>query len=263
MNPSGPSGLRDTGRSLLGRSIVVTRAADTADELCDLLGSLGATPVLAPCIATEPPADRGAAVAAALGHLGAYATVVLTSPTGARRFLDGLADADAGPLPAGLRLAAIGPGTEAALAEGGIDVDLVADRAVAESLLEALGDPPKAGARLLLVRAEVGRDVLPEGLTARGWVVDDVAAYRTVTPPPDAALGSSVARADAVVFTSSSTVTGFLSRFGIGSLPPFVACIGPISAATARRRGIGVDAEADPHTLAGLTDVLIARLGPA
>ena len=166
-------------------------------------------------------------------------------------------------MPAGIALAAIGPGTEAALSEGGLDVDLVADRAVAESLLEALGDPPGSGARLLLARAEVGRDVLPEGLIARGWAVDDAAAYRTVTPPPDPDLGAKVAQADAVAFTSSSTVTGFLSRFGIDAMPPVVACIGPISATTARNLGVDVDAEADPHTLPGLTAALIGCLGPA
>ena len=77
-------------------------------------------------------------------------------------------------MPAGIALAAIGPGTEAALSEGGLDVDLVADRAVAESLLEALGDPPGSGARLLLARAEVGRDVLPEGPRVLGITRDGV-----------------------------------------------------------------------------------------
>ncbi len=289
MNRSVPGEPQDAALPLNGRSIVVTRSAETAEELCEALGALGATTIVAPCIATEPPSDGGAALAAAVRHLEDYATVVLTSPTGARRFLAELDAADAqtngvgrptdrdqvapnrggslpaggAVMPAGIALAAIGPGTEAALSEGGLDVDLVADRAVAESLLEALGDPPSSGARLLLARAEVGRDVLPEGLSARGWAVDDAPAYRTVTPPPDPDLGAKVAQADAVAFTSSSTVTGFLSRFGIDAMPPVVACIGPISATTARNLGVDVDAEADPHTLPGLTAALIGCLGPA
>ena len=92
-------------------------------------------------------------------------------------------------------MAAIGPGTAAVLAEAGISVDLQPRQAVAESLLEALGDPPTPGARLLLARAEVGRDVLPDGLRSLGWSVDVVAAYRTVTPPPDATLATRVAQA--------------------------------------------------------------------
>lgn len=266
MNGRAPAGEpAGSDQTLLGCSIVVTRAAETADELCEALWSLGATTIAAPCIATDPPSDDGAALTAALNHLSGYAAVVVTSPTGARRFLAALAGPalpDETMLPGGIMLAAIGPGTEVALVDGGLRVDLVAERAVAESLLDALGDPPSPGARLLLARAEVGRDVLPVGLAERGWAVDDVAAYRTVTPPPDARLGERVAQADAVAFTSSSTVTGFLARFGLGAVPPVVACIGPISAATARRAGISVDAEADPYTLTGLTDALVRRLNP-
>lgn len=94
MNRSVPGEPQDAALPLNGRSIVVTRSAETAEELCEALGALGATTIVAPCIATEPPSDGGAALAAAVRHLEDYATVVLTSPTGARRFLAELDAAD-------------------------------------------------------------------------------------------------------------------------------------------------------------------------
>lgn len=278
MNGPGTPGGSPGSQPLRGRSIVVTRATDMAAEFARLLEPLGATTIEAPCIATEPPSDGGSALVAAARDLDVYTTVVLTSPTGARRFLAALPRTRGGGgtdrrgphragdleppalIPPGLTVAAIGPGTSAVLAEAGLRVEIQPRQAIAESLLEALGAPPAPGAQLLLARAEVGRDVLPDGLGSLGWSVDVVPAYRTVTPPPDAELAARVAQADAVTFTSSSTVTGFLSRFGLGALPPRVACIGPICADTAREAGMSVDAAAEPHTLAGLTDALVALL---
>ena len=115
---------------------------------------------------------------------------------------------------------------------------------------------------MLLARAAVARDVLPDGLRSRGWDVDVVPVYRTmpVRPPDDAR--ASVASADVVTFTSSSTVEHFVAAFGTAALPPTIACIGPVTAATARAHGIDVTVEAGEHTIAGLVAALVARLGP-
>jgi uroporphyrinogen-III synthase len=110
----------------------------------------------------------------------------------------------------------------------------------------------------LLVRAAVARDVLPEGLRAKGWNVDVVEAYRTEAAPMTAEQAAAVAAADVVAFTSSSTVTNFLAGMAGRPLPPVVAGIGPITAATAREHGLAVDVEAEVHTIDGLVDALVA-----
>ncbi|OWY61767.1 hypothetical protein B7486_62035, partial [cyanobacterium TDX16] len=199
-----------------------------------------------------------AALREAVAELDSYDWVVLTSPNGARRLLAELPDARA---LGGVSVAAIGPGTAAALAEGNVRADLVPERFVAESLLAALpSPPPDRTGRVLLARAAVARDVLPDGLRAAGWEVDVVEAYRTVPATPDP-VGLDVAHlADVVTFTSSSTVTSFLEMTA-GWLPPTVACIGPVTAATAREAGLDVDVEAEVHTVAGLVDALITWRG--
>jgi len=245
-------------RPLLGRRVVVTRARAQAGALADRLAAEGAATVEVPAIAVGDPADGGEALAAAVDRLaaGAYAWVVVTSPNGATRLLAALAAAgrDARAL-GGVRLAAIGPGTAEALAAARLVPDLVPPRFVAESLVAEF--PPGEG-RVLLPRAAVARGVLPEGLAAKGWDVDVVEAYRTAPVPLDEAAAAAVAEAEIVTFTSSSTVTNFLDALGDRPAPPVVAAIGPVTAATARERGLRVDVEAADHTIDGLVAALVA-----
>jgi len=133
---------------------------------------------------------------------------------------------------------------------------------VAEALLDAFPAPPVEGGRVLLARAAVARDVLPDGLRAKGWAVDVVEAYRTTPVHPSDDDLEALATADAVTFTSSSTVTNFLDAVGDRDLPPVVASIGPITSATARERGLTVDIEAEVHSIEGLVDALVAHLAP-
>jgi uroporphyrinogen-III synthase len=114
---------------------------------------------------------------------------------------------------------------------------------------------------VLLPRAAVARDVLPLALAGKGYEVDIVETYRTVRPEPAAGVLEAVRSADAVTFTSSSTVTGWLELFGREQIPPVVGCIGPITAATAREAGIAVDFEATEHSIAGLVAALVAHAG--
>jgi uroporphyrinogen III methyltransferase/synthase len=253
-----------TERPLHGRSIVVTRARAQASGLAARLRELGAEVIESPAIAIEAPADGGAALAAAVADLAAYDWLVLTSPNGVHRTFAHLPDARA---LAGVRVAAIGPGTADALAGYRIVADLVPERFVAESLLEAFPEPPAGGGRVLVSRAAVARDVLPDGLRAAGWSVDVVEAYRTVPVAPDEALRDQVASADAITFTSSSTVDHVVAALGTERLPATVVSIGPITSATASGHGLAVTAEADPHTIDGLVDAVLAALahpdGPA
>jgi uroporphyrinogen III methyltransferase / synthase len=241
-------------RPLFGRSVVVTRAREQASDLVRRLRVLGAATVEVPAIEIVDPVDGGEALRRCVANLGRYDWLVLTSANGARRLTDAVAATGGdGRSFAGTRVAAIGPGTADALAAANVRADLVPDRFVAESLLDAFPDPPPDGpGRVLLARAEVARDVLPDGLRQRGWHVDVVDAYRTVAAPLGEQQRAAAADADIVTFTSSSTVERYLEAVGEAGVPPVVACIGPITADTARRRGLDVTIEAEVHTIDGL-----------
>ena len=238
-------------RPLFGTRIVVTRARAQSSALLARLRELGADAVEVPAIRIEDPADGGTALADAAARLAEHDWVVVTSPNGARRLLAACRDARTFGT---ARVAAIGPGTAEALATGNIVTDLVPERFVAEGLLEVFPDGP---GRVLLARAAEARDVLPEGLRAKGWEVEVVEAYRTVRGEPTADERAAVAAADVVTFTSSSTVRNFLAVSDV--VPRVVACIGPITAATARDLGLTVDIEADVHTVDGLLAALTSH----
>lgn len=250
-------------RPLFGKRVVVTRTREQASQLSAALRDAGAVAVEVPVIEVADPADGGGALRAAVTELGTYDWVVVTSPNGARRLLDALAAAglDARAF-GGAQVAAIGPGTAAALVAGGIRADLVPERYVAEGLLDAFPEAPPGG-RVLLARAEVARDVLPDGLRQRGWVVDVVDAYRTVPVTLTEEQRAAAASADLITFTSSSTVERYLEAAGgPHGVPPVVACIGPVTAGTARRLGLTVDVEAPVHTIDGLVAALVAWATP-
>jgi uroporphyrinogen III methyltransferase/synthase len=248
-------------RPLFGRTIVVTRAREQASELVTKLDLLGADCVEVPAIEVHEASDGGDALRRAARDLAGYDWAVLTSPNGARTLLVALRtqglDARAF---GGCKVAAIGPGTADALAAGNVLVDLVPPQFVAESLVEAFPDAPRGRrdpGRVLLARAAQARDVLPEGLRGKGWEVDVVEAYRTLAAPLDEGHRSALADADVITFTSSSTVTRFLDAAGRDAVPPVVAAIGPITAATAREHGLQVDIEAEVHTIDGLIDAIL------
>ena len=251
------------GRPLFGRRVVVTRARSQASSLVERLQALGAETVELPTIEIAGPADDGEGLRDAAGRLATFDWVAFTSTNAVDRLFAHLRDARAF---GGAKVAAVGPGTAAALAARGVVADLQPATAVAEALVEAF--PPAAagtgagGGRVLLPQAAGARRVLAEGLRARGWQVDVVEAYRTVpaTPSPDAL--AAAAKADAIAFTSSSTVTSWLDVAGVDLLPPVVACIGPVTAATAAERGVPVTVVADEHTVDGLVAALVGALSP-
>lgn len=245
-------------RPLFGRRVVVTRPRHQAAPMISALRAVGAEPVPVPVIQIADPADGGAALADAVDGMASYDWVVLTSANGARRLLAVLPDARA---LGGVKVAAIGSGTAAALAAGNIRADLVPERFVAESLVEGFPAAPVTGGRVLLARAEVAREVVPDGLRALGWQVHVVDAYRTTAPEITAAERQAVAAADIVTFTSSSTVEQFVAAFGPDGVPPVVASIGPVTSATARRLGLTVEVEAGVHTVDGLVGALVTAAG--
>lgn len=237
---------------LVDWSVVVTRPAHQSDVLTGALEARGARVVAVPTITIAPPRDKGALMRAAAKRLASFDWVVFTSENAVERFVSEIRDPSSF---AAVRVAAIGEGTAHALAARGIRVDLVPERFVAESLVEAFPAPEGEGT-VLLPRAAVARDVLSDGLRALGWDVEIVAAYETRPARLDSDLIDRVRRSDAITFTSSSTVSGFLSNAGTADLPGVVASIGPVTSATARAAGIDVTVEATVHSSPGLAEAL-------
>jgi uroporphyrinogen III methyltransferase/synthase len=256
---------------LFGRRIVVTRPEHQAEDMARQLRAKGAEAVVVPAITIVAPPDP-ARLEAALQVLGSYDLVAFTSANGVDRVFEVLdrQRRDARAFGAAL-VAAIGPGTEAALARRAIVADVVAAEFRGEGLAEAILaelaiHPAPAGKhrRVLILRALVARDALPAALRTSGVEVDIVAAYETKPAPAETvqALARDLeARAiDAVTFTSGSTV-----RELVQALAPraqellegtIVAAIGPVTADVARGEGLRVDLVANPYTVAGLIDAL-------
>ncbi|MDQ1425156.1 MAG: uroporphyrinogen-III synthase [Acidimicrobiaceae bacterium] len=241
-------------RRLAGRTVVVTRASEQSGPLVEALRAVGAEVVEVPTIAVADPDDGGEALRAAIAGLADYEWVVVTSVNGAERFADALLGRT---LPPTVAVAAVGPGTADALRRRDVVVSLVPETFVAEGLLAAFPSP--AGrARVLLAQAEAARPVLADGLRAAGWRVDSVVAYRTMPAAPPPALVHAAACADAITFTSASTVESWLAVAGPSDTPSNVVCIGPVTAAAAHRGGLTVTRVAHPHSLPGLVDAVVA-----
>ena len=260
------AGLELGGRAagpLSGRRVVVTRAAERAGALTDLLAAAGAAVVGLPVVATADPDDGGAALRHAMDGAGRFDWLVWSSAVGVARALAVVADVRA---LAGVRLGVVGPATAAALAAHRLEADLVGPGPGAEGLVAAMPAAPAAGPAggapaVLYPRAAQGRDALAEGLRAKGWTVEEVVAYRTVAVAgAPAALLDEAARADAVTFTSPSTVRAYLALAGERPVPAVVACIGPTTAEAARAAGLDVAVEASGDGIEGLVEALGAAL---
>lgn len=248
---------RPATRPLFGKRILVTRARVQASALTEKLTALGAACIEAPVIRIAPPADGYAALDGAIAELNAYQWLIFTSVNGVEHFFARLHAAGKDTRALGYaRVAAIGAATSAALRAFGIRADLVPPEFRAEAVAEELRPllPPRA--RILLPRAQEARDVLPDTLRAHGAIVDVVAAYETVPEIEDAAIAQRLARGeiDMVTFTSSSTVKNLVKM--LGNITPLqqvkIACIGPVTADTARSFALEPDIVAKEYTIDGL-----------
>ena len=248
---------------LSGRTVAVTRARTQTSGLARRLRELGAEVVQAPVIRIQPLADGGAGLQSPPLDLSPYDLICLTSPNGVAHLFQRLAQSDRHPTDAralaGARVAAIGPGTARALAEHGITADILPERYVAESLVEALAKLPVRHA--LIARAREARDVLPDALRARGAEVDVLELYETVAEPLSPPALAAARAADYITFTSSSTVRFFLKAAGgSAELSPAtrIVSIGPVTTATLREHGLEPHVEAERHDIDGLVGALLA-----
>jgi len=241
-----------------GKRVLVTRAAHQAGQLSDALRALGAEAVEVPVLEIRPP-ESFEALDRALHVLGSYDWLILTS-TNAVRALAERAEAIGVDL---LRetpkaVAAIGEATAGAARKAGLAVTLVPESYVAEALIESLAGQA-GGKRILLARAEVARDVIPDALRAAGATLDVVDAYRNAMPEsaPRLLHATLARRLDAATFTSSSSVTHLAEAARLAGIEfPFAGVaavsIGPITSQALREAGWAPAAEASPSNIAGL-----------
>ncbi len=259
---------------LAGRHFAITRPPSQSGPLAEQLEALGARVTPLPAIRIEPSEDT-AVLDGAIRELETYDWLIFTSVNGVAAFVERLMAGgrtweDRGRA----RVAAIGPATAEALAEQGVQADLVPQEFVAEALADALGNV--AGQRILLPRADIARETLARELLVRGADVTEVAAYRTVVEPIAPELLHAVLeddRVDAITFTSSSTVRGLVQSLTAmlaegdpegnadlgGALAGIaLAAIGPVTASTLHDYELEASVVAEEYTVPGLVRALVA-----
>jgi len=272
---------------LRGMRVLVGRARHQAGALSGELRQLGATVIEIPFIEIRKPRSFQP-LDTALKNLSTYDWLILTSVNGVEAmwermeklrvghdFSRAVKESRSKPALAAegssLRVAAIGPATRKAVEQRGGKVDVVPKEYVAESVVRSLKKKVK-GKRVLLVRAKVARDVIPQELRRAGAHVDVVEAYETVVPQSSrrrlqAALKQTGKRPQVVTFTSSSTVRNFVELLGMGKRARRsalagirMASIGPVTSATLRELGLPVDISAREFTIPGLVQAIISAI---
>ncbi len=230
---------------LQGVTVLITRPADQAVALVDLLQARGASTVVMPLIRIIDH-DVDNALRSALGQLGAADWVVVASPNAASRVAPMLHDCPA-------QIAAVGASTAAVLPR----VDLTAQRQSAHGLVEVFPRPYAAGTgAVVVVQASGGAPTLVDGLGRLGWVVERIDTHEAVPLVPTSADQLQALRAHAVLFTSGSQARAWVEVFGT-TAPAVVAVIGPQTAAESEAAGLKVSVVAADHSLAGSVDALV------
>lgn len=248
-------------KPLFGKRVLVTRALEQAGDFSKLLEKNGAEPITFPTIKTTAPPDWKE-LDKAIKRLSVYDWAIFTSVNGVKYFFERLYKLgyDIRELK-DVKICAIGPMTAKAVAEWNIKIDLTPKEFKAEGLLEALGKRRIKGKRFLLARAMEAREIIPQEIKRLGGKIDVAPAYRTVRPAREAGEMRKLfleGGIDLVTFTSSSTVTNFVKMFKKPEIPGLlkgckVACIGPITADTAKGYGITVDIMPKDYTIPALT----------
>jgi uroporphyrinogen-III synthase/uroporphyrinogen III methyltransferase/synthase len=251
---------------LAGRRVLVTRAAHQAGKLSEGLKELGAIPVEVPVLELAPPSSFES-LDNALRNLSRFAWVIFTSANTVRAMASRLPGVGLHAIASrNLKVAAVGAATASAAREAGWDVSVVPESYVAESLVVALENEIK-GKRVLLARAAVARDVIPDALRAAGATVEVVDAYQNVIPEgtPERLRGALAEGLDAATFTSSSSVEHLAAAAKAAGVSfPFAGVraisIGPITSRTLRGMGWEPAALAEPHDVSGLIEAVLRVL---
>jgi uroporphyrinogen-III synthase len=255
---------------LAGTRILVGRARHQASSLSAGLRSLGAAVIEIPFIEIRKPQSYRP-LDDALKNIRNYDWLILTSANGVEAMWERLRKLRIlRRTLQQLQIAAIGPATKKAIVKHGLKVKMMPEEYVAESVVKGLRDKVK-GKRVVLIRAKVARDVIPEELRAAGAAVDVVEAYETVVPEKSRArlralMKNASRRPHIVTFTSSSSARNFAElvgkgktgSFGAGSLKHVqFASIGPVTSATLRELQMPPTIEAREFTMAGLIRAIV------
>jgi uroporphyrinogen III methyltransferase/synthase len=248
---------------LFGKGIVITRPERQADDLACLLSAEGANPIAFPTIKIVPPASWQE-LDESIDKLATYDWLIFTSANGVQFFFQRLREKqkDIRDLK-GIKICCIGPATALQIENKGIKVDLVPEQFIAEGILQSFAAMDLKVKKILIPRAAKARDVLPEGLKKLGASVDVVTTYQTVNSgrkKEELLALISDNKVDVITFTSSSTVTNFVEIMGADFKLPAninVACIGPVTAETAKKAGFKIDITHEKYTMAGLVQSLI------
>ncbi|MDP2267736.1 MAG: uroporphyrinogen-III C-methyltransferase [Deltaproteobacteria bacterium] len=252
---------------LFGKGVVITRPQAQAEEFAQLLRRQGARVIYFPTIKIVP-AAAGQQLDWAIGHVEAYQWLIFTSANGAGLFFQRFSELgrDIRDLK-GVRICTIGPATAAVVEERGIKVDLIPESFVAEGVVRAFQNQGISGQRILLPRAEVARDVIPEGLAQLGAQMEVVDVYRTVSSGMEGGgLKELIGRGDVDVltFTSPSIFKNFMKIMGKDFHLPAgirIACIGPVTAAAVKKAGLQIDIMPEKYTIPGLVEAMVNYFG--
>ncbi|MBT1070805.1 uroporphyrinogen-III C-methyltransferase [Pelotalea chapellei] len=253
-------------RTLFGRRILITRAADQAGEFSNLLTERGATTIECPTIRLIDPC-QWEPLDNALRNLGSYGWLVLTSGNAVRCFFKRLQvlGLDARAL-ATCRVCAVGPKTAEVIRSFGITSDLIPADYKAEGVVAEFERIPMNGVQVLFPKADGARDLVPRKLEQMGARVDSPTTYCNILPdklPAEALFALERRSVDCITFTSSSTVQNLANMLGTDRMLDMlkgvaVASIGPITSKTCRAVGLKVDIEPEEYTLTALTDAIDA-----
>lgn len=242
-----------TGR-LSGFTVAITRAADSAAGLSDALTNEGASIAAVPVIAIGGPSDGGVRLASELASLSDGDLVVVTSAHGARALLEHAPEQR----PTGVTVAAVGPATAGPLSSTPWNVRVTAATHTAAALADQLGSPERSG-RVLYIAAAEPRPEFEEIMSASGWQVNVIEAYRTMLVEPDTTAVGAAEAADAITFTSGSTVRGWLA-VSTPERTPRTISMGPSTTAAAIELGLSVATEASEQTIGGLVEAVVGAL---
>lgn len=238
-----------SNRPLFGLRVVVTRDEGPWGTLSKMLQDLGADVENLKTIEISDPSDHGVSLAAAVGDISRYDWLLFTSAAAVSRTFSALRDLRR---LGDISIAAIGSGTKAAVEQYMVGVDFVPSEFVGEVFADEF---PVGEGRVLMPRAKVARDVIPLRLRDKGWTVDVVEAYETRHPSFASGITAEGGKT-VVLFTSPSTVDGFI-RVSAGHLDGIsFGAIGPITARRASGAGIPLDFVADTHSFDGLVKAL-------
>lgn len=244
--------------------VLITRPRTQADEFAEKLRSAGFEPILFPVIEIQS-IENNTELENAIRNIEKYAWIVFTSTNA----VDVVFSLTPTPLPLGegqgVRVAAIGPKTADALREHNIEPDFIPNEYIGEAIMSGLGDVKDRW--ILLPRAEIAREELPEAISKAGGIAHEIIVYKTIPAETDrVGLNALKSGVDIITFTSESTVENFIVTCTLNELDPLnlpnnplIACIGPITEQAAREAGFQNIIVAKEYTTDGLIEEIVNR----